>query len=152
MALDISHGILSWIIDLLKDRKERVKLEQDCKSEWGDIPAGVPQDTKFGPWLFILMIDDINTSDTEIWKYGGRYSYHRACGQEPSKNEAEFAPIVINEKAIKVVSSVKLLGLNFSKDLKWNCHVSEISRKVLFPQATEEGKRHNMQPSGHRVR
>jgi len=46
------------------------------------------------------------------------------------ENEAEFAPIVINEKAIEVVSNVKLLGLNISKDLKWNCHVSEISCKV----------------------
>ena len=44
------------------------------------------------------------------------------------QNEAEFAHIVINGKAI--VSSAKLLGLNISKDLKWNCHGSDISRKV----------------------
>ena len=44
------------------------------------------------------------------------------------QNEAGFALIVINRKAI--VSSAKLLGLNISKDLKWNCHGSEISRKV----------------------
>ena len=24
---------------------------------------------KHGPWLFILMIDDINTGNTEMWKY-----------------------------------------------------------------------------------
>ena len=29
-----------------------------------------------------------------------------------------------------MVSSVKLLGLNISNNFKWNCHVSEISRKV----------------------
>ena len=69
MALDIQRGILCWIIDFLKDRKQRVKLERDCKSECGDIPDGVPQGTKLGPWLFILMIDDINTGDTEIWNY-----------------------------------------------------------------------------------
>ena len=49
--------------------KQRVKLERDCKSEWGDIPAGVPQGTNLGPWIFVLMIDDINTSDIEIWNY-----------------------------------------------------------------------------------
>ena len=72
MALDIPRDILCWTIHFLKDRKQRVKLEQDCKSEWGDIPAGVPQETKLGHWLFILTIDDIN-------------NYRRACGHEPSK-------------------------------------------------------------------
>lgn len=35
MALDIPSGILCWKIVFLKDRKQlqRVKLEQDCKSE-----------------------------------------------------------------------------------------------------------------------
>ena len=47
-----------------------------------------------------------------------------------AKREAEFALIVINEKAVEVVPCVNLLGLIISKDLKWNCHVSEISRKV----------------------
>ena len=66
MVLDILHGILCWIIHFLKDRKQRVKLEQNCKSEWGDIPSRVPQGIKLGPWLFILMIDDINTSGTVL--------------------------------------------------------------------------------------
>ena len=44
--------------------------------------------------------------------------------------EAEFAPIVINNKAFEVVSYVKLLGRITSKDLKWSCHVLEILRKV----------------------
>ena len=42
----------------------------------------------------------------------------------------DFAPIVINGKAIEVVSTVKLLGLNIPSDLRWNSHVAEISRKV----------------------
>ena len=47
-----------------------------------------------------------------------------------AKPAADFAPIVINGKAIEVVSTVKLLGLNISSDLRWNCHVAEISKKV----------------------
>ncbi|KAK3735987.1 hypothetical protein QZH41_006320 [Actinostola sp. cb2023] len=68
-TLDLPHGIVRWIIDFLKCRKQRVKLERDCKSEWKDIPAGVPQGTQLGPWLFILMIDDIGVTNTDLWKY-----------------------------------------------------------------------------------
>ena len=114
------------------------------------------------------MIDDINASDTEIWKYvndttiaepvaknqastiqdsvddlvtkfgENKFQLNESKRKEMrisfAKKEAEFAPIVINEKAIEVVPCVKLLGLIISKDLKWNCHVSEISRKALLPK------------------
>ena len=47
-----------------------------------------------------------------------------------AKSAADFAPIVINGKTIEAVSTVKLLGLNISSDLRWNGHVAEISKKV----------------------
>ena len=68
LALDMPVGTSFWIINFLTDRTQTVKLGEDCLSEWRNVPAGVPQGTKLGPWLFILMIDDINTSNTELWK------------------------------------------------------------------------------------
>ena len=69
LALDMLVGVSFWIIDFLTDRTQRVKLGEDCLSEWRNVPAGVPQGTKLGPWVFILIIDDINSSNTELWKY-----------------------------------------------------------------------------------
>ena len=89
------------------------------------------------------MIDDINTSNTELWKCvddttiaecvdkkedsriqsdveeriaksnQNKFQLNESKCKEPrisfAKSAADFTPIVMNEKAIEVVSSVKLL-------------------------------------------
>ena len=168
LALDLPVGVSLWIIDFLTDRTQRVKLGEDCLSEWRNVQAGVPQGTKLGPWLFILMIDDINTSNTELWKYvddttiaecvdkkkdsrilsdveelitksnQNKFQLNESKCKELrisfTKPAAVFAPIFINGEAIEVVSTVKLLGLNISSDLRWNCHVAKISKLYFLRQ------------------
>ena len=67
--LPIPKAVVRWTIDFLQDRKQRVKLTNDCVSEWGDAPAGVPQGTKLGPWLILLMINDLKITEVSTWKY-----------------------------------------------------------------------------------
>ena len=60
LGLRISHGIARWVCDFLMDRRQRVKLSSNSFSEWG---------TKLGPWLFVLMINDLRPSGSNAWKY-----------------------------------------------------------------------------------
>ena len=56
-SLGTKPSIVNWIIDFLRDRTQRVKLNSDCFSDWTKVPAGIPQGTKLGPWLFLVMIN-----------------------------------------------------------------------------------------------
>ena len=75
-----------------------MKLAFDCKSEWRDIPAGVPQGTKLGPWLFLLMIDDVDVADTDLWKFVDDTTMAE-CVESNEQSKIQVAVTELTEKA-----------------------------------------------------
>ena len=66
--LGVCHCIIPWICSFLTDRWQCVKLGQTV-SNW--LPVRVPQGTKLGHILFVIMINDLKLASTlcSFWKY-----------------------------------------------------------------------------------
>ena len=47
-SYDISRSISCWITDFLMDRKQRIKLNRDCFSEWEAVPCRGPTGDETG--------------------------------------------------------------------------------------------------------
>ena len=130
---NIPKTIMYWILDFLSNRKQRVKLCNDCFSEWSDVPAGVPQGTKLGPWLFVIMINDLNVSGVDdLWKYVDDSTMSESVG----RNDSSLIQNYVDEFARKSIADGLQLKETKCKELR----ISFSRPNKVFEPITINGK------------
>ena len=82
---------MKWIASFLTERTQLVKL-CNTQSDWNYIHGGVPQGTKLGPELFVLVINDLQTK-CDSYKYidDTCIVYTGSDSQAPNLHEAADA-------------------------------------------------------------
>ena len=75
-SLGVKPTVFNWLADFLRDRYQRVKLNSDCFSDSKPVPAGIPQGTRIGQWLFLVITNDLTMSNTPLFYMEIRRRFH----------------------------------------------------------------------------
>ena len=154
--MDVQQILVNWVRSFLTNRKQCVKLN-GFASDWQAVHGGVPQGTVLGPILFLVMVNDVLNGWKDTWKYVDDTSASETVTPQSnsalqllvdevvswttqtkckelivqfSEDKLSFAPLVIEGTPVKVVDSVKILGLTIQNDMKWHKHIHNIITKA----------------------
>lgn len=149
----ISNVSLKLLESYLSDRQQYVAVN-GVNSECKNVVYGVPQGSILGPFLFLIMINDLtlNVPEVPVLYADDTTLKIRHCNSEHLdlltdesinivKNWFSVNGFMLNESKTKIMNfslreisnefpSVKLLGLELDKTLSWKNHIEVVCRKI----------------------
>ena len=143
--LGFSQDIRNWIRSYLKDRKQRVVIEESS-SDWRDVTSGVPQGSVLGPLLFVIFINDMPLVVNHFIKLFA--------------DDSKLIGVIKNSNDLQIIQDDLDALVNWAK--KWRmlfhpnkCKVMEITssknkdgcRPTLTMEKTESSDRHILEYS-----
>lgn len=109
--IGVRRSLIPWIANFQSGRRQCVKLGK-AVSGWLPVNAGVPQGTKLGPILFLIMVNDLQCTSRKsgIWKFVDDVSI-----SETLPRNVELSVIKSDLNSVSTWASNNLMKLNAKK-------------------------------------
>ena len=129
IRLGVRRSLIPWICSFLSGRTQSVKVGMAI-SDWASVTAGVPQGTKLGPILFLIMVNDL-ASHSSLKSRHWMYVDDITMSQSISRNDL---PQTQNDlDAISSWASANNMKLNPKKCKELSISFLRDSPRGLFP-------------------